>query len=245
MYLYRHHTADDIIDLDDRTGHWSPVESNDDDPIIVGQMTMLRRASFSIRGSYTIEDEKRSCFYWNDDDELVFRTPDNKRFCLFKLEGGNQLTDLLPDISVSLEPATYGDGRQIPNYSTFRLVDGSGTTLFDTSYDSQRYVYFYSNNFTFAPDEDLSDWDFFVAVKRTVDELKLIAQAQVQASATASAVSKSFAQEKLITAETGQPAPCAGLWVPCNRLNIRCVFSKGESLPNIDEQATTWVLVAS
>jgi len=176
MYIFRHHTAVGIIDLDDRTGRWTPVPEIDDDPIMVGQMSMVQRADFSIRGSYTIEDEKRCSFYWTDDNELVFRTFDDRRCALFKRELGGRLVDLMPDLQVYLQPASYGDGRAIPNMSTFSLQEPGGEKLFQITYNSERYLQSYLGNFTYAPDEDLSDWDFFVAVKGAIEELKLIAR---------------------------------------------------------------------
>jgi len=51
MYLFAHYTAADVIDLDDLTGNWAPILDDDDEPLMVGQMSMLQRADFSVRGS--------------------------------------------------------------------------------------------------------------------------------------------------------------------------------------------------
>lgn len=176
MYIFAHHSAVDVIDLDDRSGHWAPVP--DDDSLMVGQMSMLQRADFSVRGSYTMEHGKRCAFYWTDDGELVFRTPDECRFALFRREAGGTLIDLMPGLAVGLQPAATGDCHPLPGMSTFSLTGANGVSLFAITYDAARYVLAYRSNFTFTPDEDLGDWDFFVAVKRAVDELAAIARSQ-------------------------------------------------------------------
>lgn len=172
MYIYRHHTAADIIDFDDNSGAWTPVEEDEENPIIVGHMAMIHRAQFPIRGSYTIEDDKRYCFYWTESGELVFRT-DAHRFALFRYDSAGSLTDLAPSLQATLEPATDGEGGPIPDKSTFTLIDGNGRALFHMSYNAQPYLQYYASNFTFAPDEDLSDWDFFIHVKRSIDGLRV------------------------------------------------------------------------
>lgn len=176
MYLFAHYTAADVIDLDDLTGNWAPILDDDDEPLMVGQMSMLQRADFSVRGSYTVEHEKRCFFYWTDDNELVFRTPDERRFGLFRRENDGKLIELIPGMSVDLQPALVHGCRALPTMSTFTLTGADGATLFAITYDSARYLQAYQSNVTFTPDEDLSDWDFFVAVKRAVDELTGIAR---------------------------------------------------------------------
>lgn len=241
MYIYRHHTAVDLIDLDDQTGLWVPVPKSDDGPIFVGSMSIALRADFEIRGSYTVENEKRCCFYWTDDAELVFRTHDNRRFGLFRRERDGKLLDLMPQLTVDLQPSTYGDGRAIPKMSTFRLIDADGSNLFEISYDSERYLQYYLGNFTFVPDEDLSDWDFFVAVKRAVEELKIIARSCALVSEDSPKTAA--VQADLIIAETGTASPRAGRWVACHHLSIRCRLSVGEMVPDIDGQHEKWVWV--
>lgn len=243
MYIYRHHTADDVIDLDDRTGLWHPVPEENGEPIFIGSMPVSMRADFSIRGSYTIENEKRCCFYWTDDGELVFRTPDNQRFCVFRRERGGLLIDLMPNVSVILQPATYGDGRAIPDTSTFSLVDAAGETLFEISYDSTRYLQYYLGNFTFAPDEDLSDWDFFVAVKRAVEELRIIARSCAVISADNP--NSAALAANVVIAKSGTACPRAGVWVACHDLSERRMLSAGDPTPDVDGRQEAWVWIAA
>lgn len=243
MLIYRHHTAVDKIDLNDRTGNWVPVEERDDDTLMVGLMTMAQRADYVIRGSYTIENDKRCSFYWNDDRELVFRPPDNRRLVMMRREAGARLVDLMPGMTVQLQPATYGDGRAMPGMSTFRLTDAGGVVLFEQTYDSERYLQFYLGNFSFVPDEDLSDWDFFVFVKCSLEELKKIALAS--APPDASKAASAGDGDEMVVADTGSACPRAGLWVPSHRLDVRRKLALGEAMPDLDGRAETWVWVGA
>src|SRR5689334_11083683 len=74
MYIYRHHTASDVIDLDPKTGRWSPVDDNVRPR--VGALAVEFRDDYPIRGSYTIEDGKRYCMYWTPDKQFEFLAPD-------------------------------------------------------------------------------------------------------------------------------------------------------------------------
>lgn len=243
MYIYRHHTADNLIDMDDSTGRWVPVDEDDDDPIFVGSMSIVLRADFEVRGSYTIENEKRCCFYWTDDSELVFRTPDNQRISFFRRERGGRLIDVMPQIRVNLQPSMYGDGRVVPDMSTFSLIDKADKKIFEISYDSNRYLQYYLGNFTFVPDEDLRDWDFFVAVKRAVEELRIIAQSC--AAISTDKPNSVTTPVDIILAETGSASPRAGLWVACHNLRARCKLAVGDKLPDVDGRHETWVWVGT
>lgn len=243
MYIYRHHTADDVIDLDDRTGLWAPVPENADGPIFVGSMSIVLRSDFEIRGSYAIENDRRNCFYWTDDQNLVFRTHDNKRLALFRRESDGRLVDLMLQVRAELQPAAHGDGRLIANMSTFRLIDAGGHKLFEISYDSERYLQYYLGNFTFVPDEDLGDWDFFVSVKRAVEELKIIARAC--AVTTHSDLKAAASAADVIIAETGTASPRDGIWVACHDLNIRCRLSLGDKIPDVEGGHDTWVWIGA
>jgi hypothetical protein len=239
MLIYRHHTVDDIIDLDDDTGRWKPVIEDRSNPIMVGVMPLAKRMSFEIRGSYTIENEKRYCVYWNDHQELVFRT-DDARFVWFERDGDGGLLDLMNGATIDLQPATYGDGRAIPDMSVFSVTDSHGTRLLEVVYNSQRYLEYYLGNYTFAPDEDLSDWDFFIYVKREIEELRNIATARNPASET---MGRAAAINAPIVIETGQKAPRAGDWAAVHHLDRRCWLDEGESAPDIDGQSESWVWV--
>ncbi len=221
MRIYRHHTAVDVIDLDDRTGRWTPVEADEGNPIIVGLMPIDYRADFEIRGSYAIENDRRFCFGWNEEGELVFRT-DERRFVLFRRAPDGRLLDAAPDLHVALRPAS---GDEPPGTSTFTLSDGDGRRRVEVSYDAMRYRILYGSNFTFVPDEDLSDWDFFVHVERGIAELRILAHAD----------------ESEPVLRTGEPAPHAGIWAAVGRLGRRWYLEAGEAAPAIDGDPVCWV----
>ena len=172
--LYRHDTAGDFIDIDDRTGACCAAPQDPDNPPLIGAMPVTMRVGQEIRGSYTTENERRCCLYWNDERELVFRTHDGRRLCLFRYEADGTLTDLAPDLQVQLEPATYGDGREMQGMSVFSLCDPVQGTLYEITYDSLSYVRMFgiASMLTFIPDEELGDFDFFVGAKRAVEELR-------------------------------------------------------------------------
>lgn len=240
MLIYRHHTVDDIIDLDDKTGHWLPIVEDKDNPIMVGVMPLAKRMNFVIRGSYAIENDQRYCLYWNDEQELVFRAED-KRFVWFKRGTDGGLMDLMGEVVLDLQPASYSDGRAIPNMSAFTLTDSHGKRLLEVIYDSQRYLEYYLGNYTFVPDEDLSDWDFFVAVKREVEELKILATACEPRLPERKIHVASASALKII--QTGQMAPQAGDWAAVHHLDRRCWLDEGETAPDIDGQSEAWVWV--
>ncbi len=238
MLIYRHHTCVDIIDLDDRTGRWTPVDRNGGRPIIVGQQSMAQRAWSRIGGSYAVENDRRFYFFWNEDGELVLRT-DDLRLALFRRAPDGGLLELRPQLSVDLRPAHYGDGRAMPGMSTFTVSDGDGTTLVELLYDSARYIRYYLGNFTFVPDEDLRDWDFFVAFESELVELRILADARIVAEG---AHARDTGRGKaLLTLRTGQAAPLSGSWVAVHHLAWRIWLEQGDSAPDIEGVSDMWV----
>lgn len=241
MLIYRHHTVVEIIDLDDDTGQWVPVEKNEDNPIMVGLMPMAMRADFEVRGSFTVESEKRYYFYWNDQHELIFRTS-NERVCLLRRGVDGGLIDLMPGLVVDLEPATYGDGRAMLNMSVFAMTDPDSGLRVEVLYDSERYLQYYLGNFTHVPDEDLSHWDFFVHVKRAIEELRMIACACI--AAPMAGAGKTIVSDAPVTVQTGQSASLSGVWAAAHHLDLRCRLEQGEAAPDVDGRSETWVWVA-
>lgn len=125
--------------------------------------------------------------------------------------------------------------------STFSTRELSGNVLFEISYNSDRYLQYYLGNFTFVPDEDLRDWDFFAEVKSTIDELKIVAQA---CAATLSAEPLSVARAAgIVIAQTGAVCPQPGFWVACRDLEARYELSSGEKIPDVEGKSETWVRV--
>lgn len=241
MLIYRHHTVAEIIDLDDLAGHWIPFEKRIDNPVMVGLMPMAMRVDFDVRGSFTVEGEKRYCLYWNDENELVFRAND-QRIRLLRLAADGGLIDLAPGLTVELQPATYGDGRAMRDMSVFTMADPDSGWHVEVLYDSGRYLQYYLGNFTFVPDEDLSHWDFFVHVKRSLEELRMLARASTPASIReAKSIRRSDAPAIVRTAE---PASRTGIWAAAHHLDRRCRLDIGEVAPDVDGLDETWVWVA-
>jgi len=237
VQLYRHHTVDHIIALEDATGHWEPVLEASAPP--VGSMTLVQRIGEPIRGSYTIEGERRYCCYWTADGELVFREPSGRHFCLFRRDARGRIVDLMPSVSADLVDAVHGDGSPVPHMSTFSLRDCfAPAPLFEVTYESSKYLLLYSVSlFTYIPDEDLSDFDFFVALRRAIDELKLVSRVH--------ALPDARADWGVTVAVTGAECVKRGWYIAADRIDLRCEVGAGEPLPEIDAYRGLWVWVRS
>lgn len=245
MYIYRHHSADELLDLDDSTGIAVQVTESDGEKIWAGSTPLALRARHKVRGSYTIEAGRRCACYWNDEHELVFLTPDRERFVLFQIGADGRVQARMPGTGIDLAPAIDSDGKQIAGFSRFILADGSGRSFFEIVYESMAYLTLFGLNsmLAFVPDEELSDWDFFVAVERTVDELGAIARASESLSAENPFAAALAAG--VVTADTGACCGRTGLWAACRQPEERCVRSLGELMPQAGGQDDTWVWVGS
>jgi hypothetical protein len=105
MWLYCHHTASDIIDLDHESGRWRPVADSEKPP---GARVL---ADLPVRGSYTVEDGKRYCSYWTDADTYVFRTPEDHVFEICSKSADGTITLLNPGLLArSIPPRTPPGG---------------------------------------------------------------------------------------------------------------------------------------
>lgn len=229
MLIYPHHTVAGLIDLDDRSGRWQPVGDVQGEPILVGLMPLAYRLDYEVRGSFAVEDGRRYCLYWNEEDELVFRTQDERRIVLFRREAHGGLRELLPGAHVTLEPAVHRDGKERSGFNIFRLLGGAGDILVEVGYDAARYAWMYAGNPSFVPDEDLSDWDFFLYVKCELAELRTLARA---------------AAGELPVVASGEPCPQEGNWAACHHLRSRAWPALGEPLPEIEGRPDTWVRLA-
>lgn len=245
MYIYRHHTADALLDMDDATGIAMPVAEPDGEKVSVGSSPLALRARHEVRGSYTTEAGRRCACYWNDERELVFLTPDGERFVLFQIGADGRVQARMPGIRVSLAPAIDRDGKNVAGFSRFMLVDGSGSSCFEIVYEYLSYVTLFSMNsmLAFVPDEELSDWDFFVAVERTVDELGAIARASEALSAENPFAAALAAG--VVIADTGACCGRTGMWAACRQPEERCVRHLGEPMPQAGGHDDTWVWVGS
>lgn len=236
MYIYQHYTFGEIIDLDDASGRWTPIEEDDNN--FPGVMSMAQRSTDNIRGSYTIENGKRYAFYWSAESRLVLRTPDDVRYELFERAASGAFINLMAGIKVELGAATFADGHANTGHSEFRLVAADGTVLVSVTYNSRKYMDLYLQDFTYAPDRDLSDWDFFVSVKREIE-----AMTELAGPAPVSVPKAATLTDASVTAQTGELCPKSGDWVVSDRLHARVQASAGERMPPLGELDVTWVWV--
>lgn len=230
MILYRHHSLDDLIDLDDISGAMRELAEDDPATPHPGGLPVTMRADASVCGSYTIEDGRRCCLYWHH-DQLILRTPEQCRLALFRREADRLLTDLLPGGAIAMQ----ADG----DMATFTLRDGSGASLFAITYAARRYqaMFGMGGMIAYTPDETLGDFDFFVGVRDAVDELKTIAAACAALAGSAAPI------DGLVMARSGQTCPRAGLWAACRHLDTWRDLATGACLPPIEGAAVDWVWV--
>lgn len=164
MWLYKHHTCADIIDLDHESGRWRPVADAEKPK---GAKVL---ADLPVRGSYTEESGKKFFCYWTDDQKFVFRTFDEKLFEICKEHGDGHTELLIPGVRCDINPAKLSNGSLRQGFSEVRLVDAQGHCLYEFAYNSEYYLRLYSSDFTAASAvQDLSSWDFFVALKEGIE----------------------------------------------------------------------------
>lgn len=241
MQIYRHHTADDTIELDQSTGLWHYVE--EDDAVSPGELAIAWRHSYPVAGSYTIEEGHRYCMYWSAAKVLLLRTPDEKEYPLFRYLGGQRYQDLRHGMRVELGAAHERDGSTRAGYNTLRLVGADGSVLHEMSYHAQPYLDLYLSDFT-AGDRDLGSWDFFVDLKRGIEEMEGMSEPGAdEAHNAVPARPLPDTGAALLQARSGQPCPQAGSWVIADRLAARRRFAQGEPLPEHEGQPVTWLWV--
>jgi hypothetical protein len=163
MWLYRHHTLSDFIDLDHDTGRWRPVLCSEHVP------PSRDLPDLPVRSSYTIEDGRRFFCYWTDDQRYFFRAGDGTAIELCRaMADGHLVCD--EGLRCCIEPQRDIAGRRRPGRSIVRLIDAHGSILYQLSYDSSLYLRLYGMDFTAASMvQDLSDWDFFVSLKGAIE----------------------------------------------------------------------------
>lgn len=87
----------------------------------------------------------------------------------------------------------------------------------------------------------VGDGDFFVYVKREVEELKHIAAAREPASHERQLAPSSAGA--LVVIETGQKAPRTGVWAAVHHIDVRCWLDEGQIAPDVGDRSESWVWV--
>jgi hypothetical protein len=235
MHIYQHYTCGEVIDLDNETGAWRYLD--EDEHSSPSGLSIANRHSYPVSGSYTIENEKRYCLYWTPEKILIFRTPDEKQYRLFKYLGEDKYFNLMDDMKVELVPSTFAGGRARQGYSDFRLVSIDNQVLLELSYFSQKYLNFYANDFIYTADQDLTDWDFFVALKVGVEEMVSKSLAMPEVSQKSEPINSN------LRVQGGQNCPQCGYWFAPAQANSHRFFKQNEIMPSFDGStygATIW-----
>ena len=241
MWLYRHHTCGDIIDLDHASGRWRPV---DDSEKPAGARLL---DDLPTRGSYEIEDDRRYCKYWTDDNAYVFRTPDDQVFEICRKLKDGSIIESHPGLHLVIEDAKYADGRLRQGYSDVRLVDRDGKILYELSYNSQFYLRLYSSDLTAASMiQDLSDWDFFVALKGGLEifaERAVSGRIQITYDDDGNVKAGALLIPKALVlfADTGETCPKAGTWAYTDDIRKTVPVRQGQAMPKLDDEPACWM----
>ena len=240
MWLYKHHTCSDLIDLDHDTGRWRPVDDSEKPP---GARVL---ADLPVRGSYTDVGDKRFYSYWTDDQRFIFRTYDGQVFELCRKLANGTVVESSPGLRCVIEPAKYSDGRLMPGKSSVSLVSSDGKVLYTLAYDSDYYLQLYASDFTAASAvQDLSDWDFFVALKGAIEifaERATSGRVQLTIEDDGAVVDgRKIQQAELLFADTGKACPRSGVWVCVEDMRHGLTVRAGDAMPALAGRAVQWV----
>jgi hypothetical protein len=241
MWLYQHHTCSDVIDLDHQSGSWRPVGDSEKPP---GARVL---ADLPVRGSYTIEDGRRFFTYWTDDNRFLFRADDGALIEICRQLADGTTIESSPGLHCKIAPAKYLDGRLRQGMSAVTLANGEGVPLYELTYNSDRYLKLYGSDFTAAAMvQDLSDWDFFVALKGAIEifseraasgKVPLIIDHMGRAELNGNKVPF----DQLLFADSGEPSPRSGIWVPIDNVRCRIEVQQGGPMPAWDGHEVRWV----
>jgi len=241
MWLYQHHTCDEIIDLDHATGRWRPVAD------LEKPKSARVLADLPVRGSYTVEDDRRYFSYWTDDEHFVFRADDGKMVeVCHKLPNG---VVVMPDpgLKCVISPARYGDGRFRQGRSEVKLINGVGDVLYELVYNSQRYLRLYQSDHTAAAAvQDLADWDFFVALQGAVEifgERAVTGRVPLTLDEHGAPTvgDAGLAHDELLFAESGERCPREGVWANVDDVRVARHIRQSEVMPELDGRPSRWV----
>ncbi|BEP59144.1 hypothetical protein GmRootV118_63880 [Variovorax sp. V118] len=242
MWLYLHHTASDLIDLDPTTGRWRPVDDAEKPP---GASVL---ADLPVKGGYTIENDKRYYSYWTSDEKFVFRADDGAVLDICQKRDDGSVVMLPPVLRSEIAPSRYGDGRLRQGFSQFRLIEvATGQVVFELDYNAERYQRLYQADFTAAAaEQDLSDWDFFIALQGAIEIFEERAASgrvafSVQDDGSAQVQGHRMRRDELLFADTGQTCPRSGIWACLIDLRVSVAVTQGEPMPSNGGRPVQWV----
>lgn len=243
MWLYRHHTSSDLIDLDPATLTWRAV----DDSEKPGDARVL--ADLPVRGSYTVEDGRYYFKYWTDDETCIFAADDGSIFPLCRHRPDNSIQMLMPGARLTIDPVPEGEPGYTPGQALVRLEDGTGQLRYTLRYNAAWYHRAYNSDITAAAMfETLSNWDFFVALQGGLeifnnDATKGIRRMTLNDHKQVNLDGEWRDFDTLLRASTDEPCPRAGAWASTEDLNVRTDLVEGEPLPKLRGQHTSWVWI--
>lgn len=241
MWLYQHHTCSDLIDLDPDTGRWRHVQ---DEEKPKGARVL---ADLPVKGSYLQETDKRYYSYWTDDGRFVFSTSDGCAIEICRKHADGRIEMLVPGLHCDITPTKLPDGRLRPGYSDVSLKDGAGTTLCALTYHSAYYARLFNSDITAAAMvQDLSDWDFFVALQGGIEifaERAKSGRLQLTVDADQGAVidGRRLSGDELIYGSSGDLCVKSGVWAAVDDLRETAALKAGDHLPLCQGRATQWV----
>lgn len=241
MWLYQHHTCSDLIDLDPDTGRWRHVQ---DEEKPKGARVL---ADLPVKGSYLQETDKRYYSYWTDDGRFVFSTSDGCAIEICRKHADGRIEMLVPGLHCDITPTKLSDGRLRPGYSDVSLKDGAGTTLCALTYHSTYYARLFNSDITAsAMVQDLSDWDFFVALQGGIEiftERAKSGRLQLTVDADQGAVidGRRLSGDELIYGSSGDLCVKSGVWAAVDDLRETAAVKAGDHLPLCQGRATQWV----
>lgn len=132
-------------------------------------------------------------------------------------------------------------------YSDVRLRDGNGDILYGLSYNSEFYLRLYGSDFTAAAMvQNLSDWDFFVALQGGIEIFAdQAATGRIEMTYTpdgsGSVGAMHIAPDDILTAKSGDEYARAGVWAHTGDIRVTVSLTKGTTLPLHEGRKALWV----
>ncbi|MCO4857224.1 hypothetical protein MKD49_12115 [Herbaspirillum sp. WGmk3] len=227
MLICQHHTSRDVIDFEPTTGLWRYVDT----PWRGSDIDLIAHFALPIMGSYIVVEGERFYAYWTADRVLMFVTPDNKQFALFRHLAGALFEDLRDGLQLDLVPAQKNDGSLVPGYSTMFLRDEDGGLLHTITYNSNYYLQLYLADVTPFTDRNLASWDFFVSLKNGIEKIS---------GMCISAEKIADVDTSRIRIKSGVACPQTGYWLVADLVDDKEYVEAGSPMPRSFDREVTW-----